>query len=169
MKQLFLSLCLLVAASMFAQAEDQNFYLNDDKISWQKAYATEKSKEEVYQYFENSDIFQKVKQEGNLIIGRLNYYSVDVKKVGIVGVPQIVQKTDFTANVSISYRPEEKDYVVSLSDLVFVGRGDFLKKKEEKPLEEQFVRTGYNEYRPGFLKRPKEVYNTTISPIFEMP
>lgn len=169
MKHILTIIFISLLTTVFGQAEDQNFYLNDDKISWQKAYSTEKSKEEIFQYFENSDIFQKVKVEGNLVLGRLNYYLVDVKKVGPTGVPAIVQKTDFIADVSISYRPEEKDYVVSLSNLVFIGRGDFLKKKEEMPFEEQFVRKGYNEYRPGFLKRPKEVYNTTISPIFEMP
>ncbi len=168
MKYLALLFSIAISLNILAQAQDENFYLNDDKLTWQKAYTTDKSKEEVYAYFEQSEIFDKVKIEGNVVVGKLTTFFVDEKKVGVPGVPDIIRKTDFKGDVTIEYRAKEKDYVVSFTNLVFVGRGDFLKKKEEQPFESQFVRVGYNEYRPGFLKKPKEVYNFTISPIFEM-
>lgn len=163
---LLLVFCVSVLAN--AQAENENFYLNDDKLTWQKSYVTDKSKDEVYNYFVESELFDKAKVEGNVLVGKLAPHLVDEKKVGVPGVPEIIRKNDFIADVSIEYRAKEKDYVVSLTNLNFLGRGDNLKKKEKQPFEEQFVRVGYNKYRPGFLKKPKEVYNFTITPIFKM-
>ncbi len=168
MRYLGLLLSLLITINVWAQAQDENFYLNDDKLTWQKAYSTDKTKDEIYNYFVESDIFDKVKIEGNLVVGKLAPHLVDEKKVGIPGVPEIIRKNDFIGDVSIEYRAKEKDYVVSFTNLQFLGRGDNLKKKEKQPFENQFVRIGYNKYRPGFLKRPKGVYNFTFTPIFEI-
>ena len=55
-----------------------------------------------------------------------------------------------------------------MNDLVFYGYGDFLKKGEQKAFEVEFVRAGENKYRPGFLRKPKGVYNFTFSELFEM-
>lgn len=159
---------LLTSIKTFAQAEDQNFYLNDGKISWQKAYSTEKGSEEIYTYFENSELFSIIKRDKDRLIGKLAYQATDPNITGVAGVPPIVNKTDFIADVMIQYRPKEKDYVVALTNLNFVGRGDFLKKKEEQAFEEQFVSKSNYKYRPGFLKRPKEVYNATLTPLFEI-
>lgn len=169
LKLIITFILLFITVGVYAQAQDQNFYLNDGKISWQKAYATEKSKEEVYAYFENSELFSVVKLEKNQVVAKLNPHAVDPNITGVAGVPPIVNKTDFAGDVMIEYRAKEKDYVVSFMNMVFVGRGDFLKKKERQAFEEQFVSKSNYKYRPGFLKRPKKVYNTTFTPLFEMP
>lgn len=167
MRQLIV-LFVLMPVFALAQAEDENFYLNDEKLSWQKAYATDKSMEEVYTYFENSALFEKVRIENKVFYAKLKSQQTDAKKTGIPGVPPIVYKTDYKSDVMIQYRPKEKDYVVSMTDIVFVGRGDFLKKNEKKPFEEEFVRAGETKYRPGFLRKPKKVYNFYFSALFEL-
>lgn len=168
MKQLLIIIFLIFSLDTFSQAEDQNFYLVDAKISWQKSYPTDKSKEEVLAYFEDADIFKKATVENGQIIGKLNNYATDPNKTGVANVPDIVNKNDFKGDVVIRYRAKEKDYVVQFTNLTMVGRGDFFKKKEEQAFEVQFVSKSSGKYRPGFLKSPKEVYNTTFIPIFEM-
>jgi hypothetical protein len=168
MKYLLGLIALLLALNIFAQAEAENFYLNDAKISWQKAYDTEKTQEQVLSYFENSKIFKVVKIENNQIVGKLKPHATDPNKTGVAGIPPIVNKTDFNGDVVIQYRTKEKDYVVSFTNIHFVGRGDFLDKNEEQAFEEQYVSKSNYKYRPGFLKNPKEIYNTTFSELFKL-
>lgn len=168
MKQLLIIFLLSISLNIFSQAEDQNFYLVDAKISWQKAYTTDKTKDEVLSYFENSDIFKKVTVENGQIIGRLKNHATDPNKTGEANVPDVVNKTDFMGDVVIRYRSKENDYVVQFTNLTMVGRGDYLKKKQEQAFEVQFVSKSSGKYRPGFLKSPKEVYNASFSPIFEI-
>jgi hypothetical protein len=168
MKYIIITIVSLFSLTVFSQAEDQNFYLVDGQINWQKAYSTEKNKEEVLAYFENSDIFKKVIIENGQIIGELKPHEVDPNKTGVADVPKIVNKNNFYGEVVIRYRSKEKDYVVQFTNLKFYGTGEYLKKKAEKPFEEQFYSVSTGKYRPGFLKSPKEVYNITFLPIFEM-
>jgi len=168
MKYILTIISLMITLSSFAQAEAENFYLVDGKMSWQKAYSTDKSQEEVLSYFENSKIFKVVKIENNQVVGKLKRHVVDPNKTGVAGVPPIINKTDFSGEISIQYRVKEKDYVVSFTSLVFVGNGEILGKNEEQPFEEQFVSKSSGKYRPGFLVKPKTVYNTTFIPIFEI-
>lgn len=168
MKNVLTIILSFICLSIFSQAEDQNFYLNDAEVSWQKAYSTNKTQQEVYTYFENSNIFNVVKIENNQVIGRLNLHATNPKKTGVAAVPEIVNKTDFKGDVIVKYREKEKDYVVTFKNIILVGRGDFLKKKEEQTFEDNFLRAGVSEYRPYFLRKPKKVYNLTFIPIFEI-
>lgn len=168
MKTIFSTLLVLISFTLFSQAQDENFYLNDSKISWSKAYKTDQTKEQVFHYFEDAAIFKVVKIENDQVFGRLEPHATNPKITGVAGVPELVNKTDFTGDVNIQYRPKEKEYVVYFTNLTHVGRGDYLKKREEQSFEENFLKKGLSEYRPYFLKSPKEVYNATFSPIFEM-
>lgn len=168
MKYFILLLSFGFVFNSFSQAEDENFYLNDNKITWQKAFPTKKSKEEVYAYFEKSKLFDVFKIENNQIFATLKPHATDPKKTGVAAVPEVVNKNDFKGMVVIEYRAKEKDYVVTMTDMVLVGRGDFLKKHEEQTFEENYLRKGISEYRPFFVKQVKSVYNTTFLAIFEM-
>lgn len=168
MKSLTFALAIFLSLTIFGQAEDENFYLANSHMTWTKAYSTDKSKEEVYAHFEKSKIFSHVIIEKGKVFGKLKPHATDPKITGVAGVPTIVNKTDFKGNVMIEYRPKEGDYVVNFTDMLVVGRGDFLKKKEEQTFEQNYLRKDISEYRPYFLKAPKKVYNTTFTEIFEM-
>lgn len=168
MKYFIFSLILLFSLNAFSQAEDQNFYLVDGKISWQKSYLTDKSKDEILAYFENSKLFKKVIIENGQIIGKLKNHATDPNKTGVAGVPTIVNKNKFNGDVVIRYRSKEKDYIVQFTNINFFGTGENLKKNSEKPFEEQFYSASTGKYRPGFLKSPKTVYNLTFIPLFEI-
>ncbi len=168
MQYFILLLSLVFTLHVFSQAEDENFYLNDNKITWQKAFSTKKSQEEVYAYFEKSKLFDVFKIDNNQIFATLKSHSTDPKKTGVAGVPEVVNKNDFKGMVVIQYRAKEKDYMVTMTDMVLVGRGDFLKKNEEQTFEENYLRKGISEYRPFFVKQVKSVYNSTFSAIYEI-
>ncbi len=168
MKHIFLLLSLAFALNGFSQAEDENFYLNDSKITWQKAFSTKKTQAEVYAYFEKSKKFDVFKIENNQIFAKLKSHATDPKKTGVAAVPAIVNKNDFKGMVVIQYRPKEKDYLVTMSNMLLVGRGDFFKRNEEQTFEEHYLRKDVSEYRPFFVKQVKSVYNITFSTIFRM-
>jgi len=168
MKYIITSLLILFTIQLYSQAQDENFYLSDSKISWNKAYKTDKTKEQIFEFFENSSIFKVVKIEKDMVLGRLEPHATDPKITGVAGVPEVVNKNDFKGDVNIQYRPKEKEYIVSFTNLTLVGRGDFMKKREEQSFETHYLIKGKSEYRRYFLKRPKKVYNATFTPIFEM-
>lgn len=168
MKNLITAILVCISFNLFSQAEDDNFYLVDSKISWHKTYKTNKTLEQVLAYFEESDIFKKVKIENNQVFGQLNPHATNPKITGVPGVHPLVNKTDFKGDVNIQYRSKEKEYVVYFTNLTQVGRGDLLKKNEEQTFEQNFLKAGISEYRPYFLKRNKTVYNETFIPIFEI-
>lgn len=168
MKNMITALLLFFTIQLYSQAQDDNFYLVDGKISWHKAYKTEKTKEQVLNFFEKSDIFKKVTIENDQIYGQLNPHATNPKITGVAGVHELVNKTDFKGDVNIQYRAKEKEYVVYFTNLTQVGRGDLLKKNEEQTFEQNFLKPELSEYRPYFLRRNKTVYNKTFIPIFEM-
>ena len=150
MKYFIFSIVLFFSINIFAQAEDQNFYLIDGQINWQKAYSTEMSREEVLSFFENSTIFKKVIIKNGEVIGELKPHAIHPNKTGVAGVPKIVNENKFNGEVTIRYRSKEKDYVVQFSSINFYGTGENLKKNSEKPFEEQFYSESTGKYRPGF-------------------
>lgn len=166
MKYLITTLLVFIALNVFSQAQDENFYLADSKISWSRAYKTEQTKEVVYSYFENSDLFSSFKIVNDQIFAELKPHATNPKITGVAAVPKIVNDNDFKGNVSIKYRPKEKEYVVTFDNLLFVGRGGYFKKKEEQLFEDHFLQKGVSEYRLYFLKKPKSVYNQTFEKIF---
>ena len=168
MKFIITSLLIAFSLSTYSQAQDENFYLNDSEISWRKAYNTDKTKEQVFAYFENSDLFKLFKIENGQIYAQLNKHSIDHKATGVAGIPKIVNDNDYKGSVVIEYRVKEKEYVVSFQQLLFVGKGGYFKKEEEQPFEDHFLQKGVSEYRLYFLKKPKKVYNATFSKVFMM-
>ncbi len=168
MRFTIISLFITLTLSAFSQAQDENFYLNESKISWRKAYSTEKTKEQVFTYFENSELFEKFTIENGQIYAQLKKHAIDPKATGVAGVPKIVNDNDYKGSVVIEYRAKEKEYVISFQELVFVGKGSYFKKKEEQKFEDHFLKKGVSEYRLYFLKKPKKVYNATFDKIFIM-
>ena len=154
MKYIIATLLVFITLNTFSQAQDENFYLADSKISWSKAYKTEQTKEAIYSYFENSDLFSSFKIVNDQIFAELKPHATNPKITGVAAVPKIVNDNDFKGNVSVQYRSKEKEYVVTFDNLLFVGRGGYFKKKEEQSFEDHFLQKGVSEYRLYFLKKP---------------
>lgn len=166
MKFILTSTLLFLTLSLLSQAQDENFYLTDSKISWSKAYKTDKTKEQVFKYFEDSELFNEFKIINDQIFAVLKPHATNPKITGVAGVHKIVNDNDFKGDVSIVYRAKEKEYVVTFEKLKFVGRGNYFKKKEEQLFEDHFLQKDISEYRLYFLKKPKTVYNQTFDKIF---
>lgn len=165
MKNLLIVVVVLTAIG--AKAQTNNFYLSDSKISWQKVYENSKTKTELMNYFTASGIFEKkFKVVVDTIFAKLKPHKTNPDKTGIASVPPVVNKTDFKGLVIIYFKDNE--YKVVFQNILLIGRGDFLKKKEEKPFEEYFVRRTKSEYAPGFLKKPRTIYDTTFNEIFKL-
>ena len=163
MKNLLIIITLFIAIG--AKAQNPNFSLTSSKITWKKVYETTKTKQELITYFTTSGILEKkfIVVE-DTIYGTLSPNKTDPDKTGSAGVPEAVNKTDFKGKVIIHLK--DGKYRVTFKEITLIGRGDFLKKKEEKPMEEYFVRRTKSEYTPGFLKKPNRIYDTTFSEIF---
>lgn len=168
MKYILTLILISLKLISYAQAEDQNFYLNDSKITWSKSYSTKLSKDMIFAFYTKSGLFDKIKIENGVFYATLKPLATDPKKTGVADVPEVVNKTDFKGNVVIQYREKEKEYVITIADLKIIGRGDFLKKNEEQTFEENYLKKGVSEYRPFFLRHVKPVYNNRFSEVFEM-
>ena len=159
---------LLIVFTLFTvigvKAQSPNFSLSNSKITWKNVYETSKTKAEVVNYFETSGIFSKFEVVADTIYAILTPHKTDPDKTGVASVPEVVNKTNFKGKVIIHLKAGK--YRVTFEKITLIGRGDFLKKKEEKPLEEYFVKRTESKYTPGFLKKPNRIYDTTFSEVF---
>lgn len=166
MKYLIVITSIVLSLNGFGQAEDQNFTLSESTIIWQKVYETEKTKDELINYFKESGLFWTTETKGDQLIGKLKHQKIDPDKTGVAGVPPIVNKTDYKALVIIDLK--EKKYRVTMQNIVLIGDGEVLKKGEEQSFETTYLNKELTAYRPFFLKKPSEVYNITFNTLFEI-
>lgn len=166
MKFLIIVFVLFSSISLKAQSESENFYLAAPEISWKKVYETTKTKQELITFFKASDLFWAVETVGDTIFAKLKPQHVDETKTGVAGVPPIVNKTAFKGLVRIELK--DKKYRIIFKNIILVGDGEILKKGEEQSFEFNFLTKEFTEYRPGFLKKPNSIYNTTFSELFEI-
>ncbi|MGE0560886.1 MAG: hypothetical protein AB7O47_03650 [Flavobacteriales bacterium] len=166
MKFLIIAFTLITSISIQAQSENENFYLAENAVSWKKVYETTKSKQEVINYFKESDLFWSIETVADTLFCKLKAQHVDETKTGVAGVPAIVNKTAFKGLVRIELK--DKKYRVIFSNIILVGDGEILKKGEEQTFEYNFLTKENTEYRPGFLKKPNSIYNITFSDLFEI-
>lgn len=166
LRNYILLLFLAVCVKAFTQAESDNFYLFEEKITWKKVYETTKSKAELIDYFKNSGLFWTTETIADTIYGKLKLQKIDPAKTGVAGVPELVNKTGIKGNVKIELK--DKKYRILFTEILMVGNGEILKKGEEQSLEYNFLNKELTAYRPGFLKKPSWVYNTTFSELFEI-
>ena len=166
MKYLSVVLAILISINSNAQAEDANFLLNKSKVAWQKVYDSKMTKQELINYFKASDKFWLVEVVADTIFTKLKPQKIDPVKTGVAGVPTIVNKTDYKGIVRIELR--ENKYRVSLTNIFLIGDGEILKKGEEQTFEQNYLNKEQTEYRPFFLKRPKEIYNIHFNELFQI-
>jgi len=162
MKNLLIIITLFIAIG--AKAQGPNFSLSNSKITWKKVYETTKTKTEIIKHYEASGIFSKFEVIEDTIFAILTPHKTDPDKTGTAGVPTYINKTDFKGKVIIQLK--DGKYRVIFNEIILIGRGDFLKKKEEKPFEEYTVRRDKSQYTPGFLKKPSRIYDATFNEIF---
>lgn len=166
MKFLIIVFVLLSSINLKAQSESENFYLSASEISWKKVYETTKTKQELMDYFKASGLFWSTETIADTMFCKLKPQHVDETKTGVAGVPAIVNKTAFKGLVRIELK--DKKYRVIFKNIILVGDGEILKKGEEQSFELNFLTKEFTEYRPGFLKKPNSIYNTTFSELFEI-
>lgn len=166
MKYLFILFFLASTLFANAQAESENFYLSDGVISWKKIYETTLSKDDIIKHFKASDLFWSTETIADTLFCKLKQQRVDPTKTGVAGVPEIVNKTAYKGLVKIELK--DKKYRIIFNNIILVGDGEILKKGEEQTLEYNFLTKENSEYRPGFLKKPNTVYNTTFNELFQI-
>lgn len=166
MKYLIIAFTLFTSITIHAQAESENFYLSDEKISWKKVYETSLTKQDIINYFKKSDLFWSTETVGDTLFCKLKQQRVDPTKTGVAGVPEIVNKTSYKGLVKIELK--DKKYRIVFTNIILVGDGEIVKKGEEQTLELNFLTKENTEYRPGFLKKPNTIYNITFTDLFEI-
>ena len=166
MKYLIVVLSLLIVRNSDARAEDANFLLNKSEVVWQKVYDTKMTKQELITYFKASEKFWLVQVVADTIFTKLKPQKIDPVKTGVAGVPPIVNKTEYKGVVRIELK--ENKYRITLKNIVLIGDGEILKKGEEQTFEQNYLNKEQTEYRPFFLKRPKEIYNIHFNELFQI-
>lgn len=165
MKYIIILLALITTLNV--SAED-NFILNEGKVSWQKVYETTKSKEEIIAHFKSSGLFKSFNVENGKIIARLKPQSIDKDDKKIAGTlpPALVVKAKYAGTVIIGLKDDK--YRVSFKDLLIVGSGEIIKKGEKQAFEKHYVNKDGKAFRISFNKKPKTIYNAAFNQTFEM-
>ncbi|MBL4667868.1 MAG: hypothetical protein HRT73_02295 [Flavobacteriales bacterium] len=165
MKYLIITIALITTLNLNAQ---DNFTLNEGKVTWQKVYETKKSKEEIISYFKSSGLFKLFRVEDGKIIATLRPQPIDKDDKKIAGTlpPALVVKAKFAGTVVIGLKDDK--YRVTYKDILIVGSGEIIKKGEKQPFEKHYVNKDGKAFRISFNKKPKTIYNLAFNQTFEI-
>ncbi|MBL4592587.1 MAG: hypothetical protein JKX68_02095 [Flavobacteriales bacterium] len=165
MKHLLIAITLITSLSLKAQ---DNFVLNEGKVSWIKVYETKKSKEEIIAHFKSSGLFKLFRVEDGKIIATLRPQEIDKTNKKIAGTlpPALLVKTKFAGSVIISLK--EGKYRVNYNNILLVGSGELIKKGEKQTFETHYVNKDGKAFRISFNKKPKTIYNLKFNEVFQM-
>ena len=165
MKYLIITIALITTLNLNAQ---DNFTLNEGKVTWQKVYETKKSKEEIISYFKSSGLFKLFRVEDGKIIATLRPQPIDKddKKIAVTLPPALVVKAKFAGTVVIGLKDDK--YRVTYTDILIVGSGEIIKKGTKDPFEKHYVNKDGKAFRISFHKKPKTIYTLAFNQTFQM-
>jgi hypothetical protein len=165
MKYIIITITLITTLSLSAQ---ENFALNEGKVSWIKVYETKKSKEDIIAHFKNSGLFKLFKVEDDKIIATLKPQSIDKSDKDIAGTlpPPLVVKAKYAGTVIIGLKDDK--YRVIYKDILIVGSGEIIKKGAKEPFENHYINKDGKAFRISFHKKPKTIYNLAFNQTFQM-
>jgi len=165
MKYIIIAIALITTLNMNAQ---DNFILNEGKVTWQKVYETKKSKEEIIAHFKSSGLFKLFRVEDGKIIATLRPQSIDKNDKKIAGTlpPPLTVKSSYAGIVVISLKDDK--YRVTYKEILIVGSGELIKKGVKQPFEKHYVNKDGKAFRIFFNKKPRTIYNAAFNQTFEM-
>jgi hypothetical protein len=168
MKYLLITFILFASITLNAQTADENFHLEEGKVSWQKVYETKKTKEEIISHFKSLGIFKLFRIEDGKIIATLRPQQIDKSDKKIAGTlpPPLVVKTSFAGTVIIGLK--EDKYRVTYKNILLVGDGELIKKGEKQPFEQHYVNKDGKAFRISFNKKPKTIYDLAFNKTFQV-
>jgi hypothetical protein len=165
MKYIIIAIALITTLNLTAQ---DNFFLDQGKVSWVKVYETKKSKEEIISHFKSSGLFKLFRVEEGNIIATLRPQPIDKDDKKIAGTlpPALTVKANYAGTVIIGLKDDK--YRVTYKDILIVGNGELIKKGEKQPFEKHYVNKDGKAFRISFNKKPKTIYNAAFNQTFEM-
>ena len=165
MKYIIITIAFITTLNLSAQ---DNFVLNEGKVTWQKVYETKKSKEEIIAHFKSSGLFKLFRVEDGQIIATLRPQSIDKEDKEIAGTlpPPLVVKAKYAGTVIIGLKDDK--YRVSYKEILIVGSGEVIKKGEKQAFEKHYVNKDGKAFRVSFNKKPQTIYNAAFDQTFRM-
>ena len=165
MKYIIITIAFITTLNLSAQ---DNFVLNEGKVTWQKVYETKKSKEEIISHFKSSGLFKLFRVEDGKIIATLRPQSIDKEDKDIAGTlpPPLTVKASYAGTVIIGLKDDK--YRVTYKEILIVGNGELIKKGEKQAFEKHYVNKDGKAFRISFNKKPKTIYNLAFNQTFKM-
>ena len=166
MRYLIIAIALITSVTLNAQ--NDQFFLSEGKVTWQKVYETTKTKEELITYFKNSGLFKNFKAEEDNIFASLKRQSIDKEDREIAGTlpPPLTVKANYAGTVIIGLK--DNKYRVTFKEILVVGNGELIKKGEKQPFEQHYVNKDGKDFRISFNKKSRVIYNAAFSAIFKL-
>lgn len=165
MKYIIIAIALITTFNLNAQ---NNFTLNEGKVTWQKVYETKKPEEEIISHFKSSGLFKLFRVEEGNIIATLKPQSIDKDDKKIAGTlpPALTVKAKYAGTVFIDF--QKNKYRVIYSDILIIGNGELIKKGAKQPFEKHYVNKDGKAFRISFNKKPKTIYNAAFNQTFQI-
>ncbi len=152
-----------------AQAQDlHGFKIENGKLIWQKVYRSDKSMDDLANYFNRSIAIQNLKVSGELLTGRLSKTEIYYKGAGFswTSTPDYVLFYDVSAFFTIDFK--EGRYRITIDQI-------YITQKKRDPntgrIEVTLLSTHVlkkNKYRSNFIKAGAEIFDFTFSKYFEV-
>lgn len=156
----FFTICLF---GQHTKTQHDNFYLKERKIIWQKIYDTNKSLEEIENYFIKQPLTKNLKLVGSSLIGTSSLTKASSNK------GYSWSYTDFTMFITIDYK--EGRYRVTLKDFKYkpietsIGSGMFeISEQVSTTLSQSYLRNKKDEIRKN---KPARNYLSILNKDFD--
>ena len=150
-----------------AQTQCHNFYLKNGKIFWQKVFPTKLNFEQLVAQVKESGILKNPETVQGKIIGQSKFFDADYKGAGYssASIPTQLIRFHFNGLVIIEYKKGK--YRVTLKNIRLVDKFTNLYSViGGYSFETMAYKSRKNEFRGWFTKSPSEIYDYTLSKLF---
>ena len=165
MKKLILIFFLSCSILYFGQIE--NFKLENEQISWQKIYDTDKSFDEIYDLIKSNTQFSDVVRDENSITFLIKDYSIDYKGAGgsLLMTNAYISNSKYSGNVLLNFK--DSKYRITLSHIMYLYTSmdlNFGRNQTSYSLEESVIKK--SEFR-SIYKKDSSIFNYSFTKLFD--
>jgi|SRR5690625_3430734 len=170
---LFIALVLLCTASF---AQQGNFKLDNERITWQNVYHTENPKANIKKTFENNEHLTITNSSENTLYGRVVNLGLDYDKPGLEDVKpskNLDTTNIFNGNFRVDFH--DNGYQVSvwnltttITDYVYTGSGAGIRKQIASPVEKLLLRRNKKDFRKDFYNTHGKVIDFALTDLMDV-
>ncbi|ROI02952.1 hypothetical protein EGI16_12340 [Chryseobacterium sp. G0240] len=161
---------ILIPFLSFAQKDD--FFAENNKVSWQKVYHTSLNPNEIINKLKSINYFYDISLNENTATLKFKDLKPKYRDMGYGAgsMSMYIGSGVFFGGVTINFKEDKYRVTVDniMYDFSYISIATMSDVQTRNNLEEVALKRGSNEFKKGFLKRDSEVLNYTFNDIFDV-